>query len=108
MSTSPPRFDELIHAPTRLSIMSLLAASTWAEFRFVRDSIAMSDSALSKQISTLEQAGYVTVDKTGAGRRSRTYVRLSKRGREAFDSHVAALHAIVNGSAHQAGTQPLE
>ena len=94
--TPGPGFDELIHAPTRLSIVSLLAATTWAEFGFVRDSIQLSDSALSKQISTLEQAGYVTVNKTGAGRRSRTYVRLSPRGREAFDGHVAALQKLVN------------
>jgi hypothetical protein len=31
------RFDELIHAPTRLSIVALLAATDWAEFRYVRD-----------------------------------------------------------------------
>jgi DNA-binding MarR family transcriptional regulator len=96
--TPGPGFDELIHAPTRLSIVSLLAATTWAEFGFVRDSIQLSDSALSKQISTLEHAGYVTVNKTGAGRRSRTYVRLSPRGREAFDGHVAALQKLVNVS----------
>ncbi|MHA6621250.1 winged helix-turn-helix domain-containing protein [Pseudonocardia sp. DLS-67] len=95
----PPGFDELIHAPTRLSIVSLLAATAWAEFGFVRDSIQLSDSALSKQISTLEQAGYVTVNKTGAGRRSRTYVRLSPRGREAFEGHVAALQKLVNVAA---------
>jgi predicted transcriptional regulator len=50
------RFDELIHAPTRLSIVSLLAASEWAEFQFIRDSVGLSDSALSKQLATLERA----------------------------------------------------
>jgi DNA-binding transcriptional ArsR family regulator len=100
-----PGFDELIHAPTRLSIVSLLAATAWAEFGFVRDSIQLSDSALSKQISTLEQAGYVTVNKTGAGRRSRTYIRLSPRGREAFNGHVAALQKLVDLSV--AGEEPV-
>jgi DNA-binding transcriptional ArsR family regulator len=93
-----PGFDELIHAPTRLSIVSLLAATAWAEFGFVRDSIQLSDSALSKQIATLEQAGYVTVNKTGAGRRSRTHIRLSPQGRDAFKGHVAALQKLVNVS----------
>jgi DNA-binding MarR family transcriptional regulator len=96
--TPPPGFDELIHAPTRLSIVSLLAATAWADFGFVRDSIQLSDSALSKQIATLEQAGYVTVNKTGAGRRSRTHIRLSPRGRDAFKGHVAALQKLVNVS----------
>lgn len=105
VDSAQPGFDELIHAPTRLSIMSLLAASAWADFGFIRDSTGLSDSALSKQISTLERAGYVTVSKTGAGRRSRTHVRLSKHGRQAFDDHVAALQAIVNQS-HPA--QPLD
>ena len=54
-----PKFDELIHAPTRLSIVSLLAATEWADFKFIRDSIGLSDSALSKQLTTLEDAGYV-------------------------------------------------
>jgi DNA-binding MarR family transcriptional regulator len=90
-----PGFDELIHAPTRLSIVALLAASQWADFTFVRDSLGMSDSALSKQISTLEEAGYVTVRKTGAGRNRRTHLRLSPRGRRAFSGHAAALQQII-------------
>jgi DNA-binding MarR family transcriptional regulator len=90
-----PEFDELIHAPTRLSIVALLAAAEWADFTFVRDSLAMSDSALSKQIATLEQAGYVTVRKTGAGRSRRTHLRLSPRGRQAFHAHAAALQQII-------------
>ena len=89
------RFDELIHAPTRLSIVALLAASEWADFTFVRDSLGMSDSALSKQISALEEAGYVTVRKTGAGRSRRTHIRLSARGRRAFGGHAAALQQII-------------
>ncbi len=93
-----PRFDELIHAPTRLSIVALLAASQWAEFMFVRDSIGLSDSALSKQISALEEAGYVTVRKTGAGRNRRTHIRLSPRGRRAFAGHAAALQQIITGA----------
>lgn len=94
MSTEP-RFDELIHAPTRLSIVSLLAASEWAEFKYVRDSVGLSDSALSKQLTTLEEAGYVDIRKSFVAKRPRTSVRLSQRGRRAFAGHVAALREIV-------------
>ena len=51
-------FDELIHAPTRLAIVALLAATDWADFAFIRDSVGLSDSALSKQLTTLEEAGF--------------------------------------------------
>ncbi|MEV6812868.1 transcriptional regulator [Micromonospora sp. NPDC051296] len=90
-----PRFDELIHAPTRLSLVSLLAATEWAEFRYLREQLGMSDSALSKQLATLEQAGYLEVSKSFVGKRPRTSVRLSRDGRRAFDGHVAALQEIV-------------
>ena len=90
-----PRFDELIHAPTRLSIVSLLAATEWADFKFIRDSIGLSDSALSKQLITLEDAGYVEIRKGFVGKRPRTSARLTSIGRAAFDQHVVALQQIV-------------
>jgi DNA-binding transcriptional ArsR family regulator len=89
------RFDELIHAPTRLSIVSLLAASQWADFQFIRDSVSLSDSALSKQLATLEQAGYVEMRRGFVGKRPRTSARLTSAGRMAFDQHVAALQEMV-------------
>ncbi len=90
-----PRFDELIHAPTRLSIVALLAASEWAEFKFIRDSVGLSDSALSKQLTTLEEAGYIEIRKGFVGKRPRTSARLNSVGRAAFEQHVAALQEIV-------------
>ncbi|MBG0564179.1 winged helix-turn-helix domain-containing protein [Actinoplanes aureus] len=93
--TGTPRFDELIHAPTRLSLVSLLAATEWAEFKFLRDSIGLSDSALSKQLTTLEEAGYVDIRKSFVGKRPRTSARLTPVGQQAFADHVAALQEIV-------------
>ena len=90
-----PRFDELIHAPARLSIVSLLAATEWADFKFIRDSVGLSDSALSKQLTTLEDAGYVEIRKSFIGKRPRTSARLNSVGRVAFERHVAALQEIV-------------
>jgi DNA-binding MarR family transcriptional regulator len=92
---TPPRFDELIHAPTRLAIVSLLAAVERADFSYIRDDLGLSDSALSKQLTTLEQAGYVEIRKGFVGKRPRTSVRLSKAGRQAFHGHVAALQEMV-------------
>jgi DNA-binding MarR family transcriptional regulator len=95
---SGARFDELIHAPTRLSLVALLAAAEWAEFKYLRDALGLSDSALSKQLSTLETAGYIHVRKGYVGKRPRTWARLSPAGRAAFTGHVAALQQIVRGA----------
>jgi DNA-binding MarR family transcriptional regulator len=90
-----PRFDELIHPSTRLSIVALLAAADWVDFAFVRDHLGLSDSALSKQFSALEQAGYITIERPLANRRRRVQVRLTEPGRAAFDGHVAALQEVI-------------
>ena len=93
--TPAPRFDEIIHPSTRLSIVALLAAVDWVDFAFVRDRLALSDSALSKQFATLEEAGYIAIERPVTDRRRRVRVRLTPAGRTAFQGHVAALHQIV-------------
>jgi DNA-binding MarR family transcriptional regulator len=99
--TESARFDELIHPATRLSIMALLAAADWADFAFVRDQLGLSDSALSKQLATLEGAGYVTIERPLSERRRRVRVRLTSVGRERFAGHVAALREIISSSAQE-------
>jgi DNA-binding MarR family transcriptional regulator len=87
--------DPLIHAPTRLQIIALLSIVDRVEFARVRDQIAMTDSALSKQVTLLEAAGYVSVVKGAVGRRPRTWLLLTTEGRQAFDSHVTNLRRII-------------
>jgi DNA-binding MarR family transcriptional regulator len=89
------KFDEIIHPSTRLSIVALLAAVDWVDFTFVRDRLELSDSALSKQFATLEDAGYITIERRVTDRRRRVRVRLTPTGSKAFQSHVAALRQIV-------------
>lgn len=91
------QFDELIHPATRLSIVSLLAAADWADFAFIRERLGLSDSALSKQLTTLEEAGYITIDRPVSDKRRRVRARLTPLGRERFDGHVAALRSIIAG-----------
>jgi DNA-binding MarR family transcriptional regulator len=92
---STAKFDEIIHPSTRLSIVALLASTDWAEFSFVRDRLGLSDSALSKQFSVLEDAGYVTIDRLVTNRRRRVRVCLTGAGRTAFEGHVAALQSVI-------------
>jgi len=89
------KLDEIIHAPVRLSIVAALAAAEKAEFRFLCDTIEVSDSLLSKHIATLEEAGYVRVQKGFVGKRARTWLSLTDRGRKAFAEYVSVLQEIV-------------
>ena len=94
---SHPRhaLDDLLGHPVRFSIAALLAAASKVEFSFVRDHLEVNDSNLSKQVSALEQAGYVKVDKGFVGKRGRTWLSLTREGRRAFERHLAALRKIA-------------
>jgi DNA-binding MarR family transcriptional regulator len=96
VSRTVARFDEIIHPSTRLSIVALLAAVDWAEFAFVRDHLELSDSALSKQLTTLEDAGYVTMQRTVSSGRQRVRIQLTPRGRTALQGHAAALRTLLD------------
>jgi DNA-binding MarR family transcriptional regulator len=88
--------DQLLLDPTRLAIVALLAAADWAEFAFVRDSVRLSDSALSKQVTTLSKSDYVEVRKGYVGKRPRTWLNLTGTGRDTLAEHIAALQAIAD------------
>lgn len=84
-------------------MMALLAAAQKVEFSFVRDHVEVTDSILSKQMSSLEQAGYVKVSKGFIGKRPRTWLSLTKDGRRTFERHMAALREIAAGDRVPAG-----
>jgi DNA-binding MarR family transcriptional regulator len=101
------RFDELIHPSTRLSLVATLAAADWAEFSFLKDRLGLSDSALSKQLTTLEEAGYVTTERRLSGSRRKVRARLTGAGRDAFDGHIAALREIIADAATSSESPPV-
>ncbi len=92
------QLDPIIHPPTRFSIMAVLVAADKVEFRFIRDTVEISDSALSQHVTTLEKAGYVKVKKGQAGRRPRTWLSVTRAGRAAFNGHLAVLNQIANSA----------
>jgi len=89
------QLDTVIHTPARFSIMAALMAADKAEFRFVRDTVELTDSSLSQHVTTLEQAGYVKVTKGQVGRRPRTWLAATRSGRAAFTDHLATLNQLA-------------
>ncbi|KAF4407658.1 MULTISPECIES: transcriptional regulator [Streptomyces] len=96
MSGPEPVFDEVVHAPYRLRICVLLAATDTAEFSLLREELQVSDSVLSKHLKVLREAKYLTMGKEPAERAPRrTYVSLTTRGRKALDGHLAELRRLA-------------
>lgn len=94
--------NAIIHQPIRLKIMAALKAlpdHDMLEFVRLKTIVGATEGNLGAHITTLEEAGYVQVEKDFAGKRPRTRVKLTKEGRRAFDDYVADLRAIIDGGA---------
>lgn len=92
------QLDATIHSPVRLSIVSALSSVERADFKSVRDALQVSDSALSKHVAVLEEAGYLDVTKGRVARRPRTWLALTQAGQLALRAHLAALNAITTSA----------
>lgn len=92
------KLDETIHQPIRLQLMAALIAlrpEEQMEFAWLRDLLEVTDGNLGAHLVKLENAGYIAVDKTFVGRRPKTYLSATDKGRSAFREHVAALKEIM-------------
>lgn len=99
-SEAHPRheLEPLLQHSIRLSVTAVLSGVPKATFAYVRDTVQVSDSVLSKQVTALEEAGYVSVSKQAVGRRTQTWLALTAPGRAMFDRHRRALEAIATGA----------
>jgi DNA-binding MarR family transcriptional regulator len=89
------RLDNAVHQRTRLGILTVLAGATRVDFAFLRDTLGLTDGNLSRNLSVLEAAEYIAIDKTFEGRRSRTWIAATPAGHQALAAEVTALREIV-------------
>ena len=95
------QFDEIIHQPLRLKIMSALQAMParqGLDFSRLKNLTGATDGNLGAHIETLAKAGYVTVDKAFVAKRPQTTVTATPAGRAAFAAHVASLRQIIESA----------
>ena len=94
-ASSVSRLNAVIHERARLGIMSALAARTAMTFSELKALLDLTDGNLSVHLRILEQAGYVAIEKKFVDRKPQTTVKLSKKGRLAFEHYVEVLEEIV-------------
>ncbi|GAB7181528.1 transcriptional regulator [Kitasatospora sp. Ki12] len=94
--------DEAFRTATKLRICAFLSACDEAEFRSVQEYCELTPPALSKNVSALEEVGYVSVRKGYVGRRPRTWLALTEEGASALAGHLGALRKIADDAAAHA------
>ena len=93
--------DEIIHQSLRLRIMATLNALPKAEmleFTRLKGLLKATDGNLGAHLGTLENAGYVAVEKDFVDKKPRTRVKATTAGRRAFENHVAYLKELIDGT----------
>jgi DNA-binding PadR family transcriptional regulator len=83
--------NQLLHSQLRLAVISLLIGVEEADFSYLKDETAATSGNLSVQIDKLNEAGYISVEKTYRGKTPRTICRITPAGVEAFNEYVQAL-----------------
>ena len=94
---TPAAIDRLVHEPARLLIMAHLRVVESADFNFLMQRTNLTWGNLSSHLSKLEEAGYVTIEKTYLGKRPYTLLSLSADGRSAFDTYTNQMQALLAG-----------
>jgi DNA-binding MarR family transcriptional regulator len=101
--------DPVIHAPARLRIVATLAALREGDtlaFTRLQEMLELTPGNLITHLRKLEDASYLTSEKTGNGTASRTSIALTREGRAALDAYTAAIRELLNGVAAPVNKTP--
>jgi DNA-binding MarR family transcriptional regulator len=90
--------DRLLHDRIRLGIVSALAAAGEISFTDLKDTLNATDGNLSVHARKLEEAGYVSCEKTFAGRTPRTDYKLTASGKRALEKYLDHMSAIISAA----------
>jgi DNA-binding MarR family transcriptional regulator len=80
--------DPILHSQLRLAIVSLLMGVEYAEFSYIKEETAATQGNLSAQLKKLAEAEYVKIEKTFKNNYPNTTVKLTAKGKKAFENYV--------------------
>ena len=89
-----PVINPLLHSELRLKIMVAIDSLQSADFMYLCKITDSTRGNVSTQITTLKEAGYLDVSKTGIGRFSRTTCSITNKGREALRAYEDGLRRL--------------
>ena len=98
VSTSHEALDPLIHVPTRLRIVATLATlppGDTLSFTRLQDMIRLTPGNLIIHLRKLEEAGYLTSEKTRNNGATKTTVTLTSQGRAALAAYTQQLRDLL-------------
>jgi len=93
-----PELNPIVHGQLRLAVLSLLSAVDQGDFRWLRDKTRATDGNLGANLAKLEQAGYISVNKSFIANKPNSLYRLTPAGRKALAEYVQSLKKLLAAS----------
>src|ERR1700678_4542320 len=88
-----PEIDRVVHEPARLAILTVLSSCEEADFLFLERATKLSRGNLSVQLTRLEDAGVIEIDKRIEHKRTLTTAKLTDQGRRTLNAYWEGMNA---------------
>ena len=88
-----PEIDRVVHEPARLAILTVLSSCEEADFLFLERATKLSRGNLSVQLTRLEDAGVIEIDKRIEHKRTLTTAKLTDQGRRTLNAYWESMGA---------------
>ena len=95
MNNPIENLNKTFDSRVRLGIMSILMVNEEINFNDLKQLMAVTDGNLASHIKSLEESGYIKVNKGFVGRKTNTTYTVTKTGEKAFQQHLAALEKMI-------------
>lgn len=89
------QLNKVFDSRIRLGIMSVLMVNESVNFNELKELIDVTDGNLASHLKTLEESGYIKVQKGFIGRKTNTLYSVTKAGEKSFKHHLDALEKMI-------------
>lgn len=88
--------DDAVHQKTRLALLTVLDEAGRADFPYLKRTLSLTDGNLGRHLDVLATQALVEVTKGYEGRRPRTWVAITSKGREALAAEMSVLALLLS------------
>jgi len=88
--------DRLVHSPARLAILTYLSVVEEGDAIYLLNQTGLTWGNLSANITKLQEAEYIDVDKEFKNKKSHTTLKLTDRGRKAFHDYQNLMKGLLD------------
>ena len=89
------KLNKIFDSRVRLGIMSTLMINDSINFNELKELIDVSDGNLASHIKSLDEAGFIKINKGFIGKKTNTTYTITRVGEKAFQEHLSALENMI-------------